>query len=308
MVTAMAGAVGTAACAGKAANDRPPETAGAAVDDAAAGVLELYRFHHQGGVTLFIALSLDTLGVSPEQRAAVEKIRHELHAEMESARVAEQNLVTGLADGLAASSFDATKMDAAVGRVTMAAAGAHDASAEALNELHAVLTPPQRAALVDKVEAHWAVWRRANHERGAADKAEADHLDTLAAELELTADQEAKVRAALEGDLKSVPRPDQREIASRMGAFGEAFRRETFDAGSLKATNTTNADLAGWGAVHLVHLVETLSPVLTPDQRSQLAEQLRQHAAHNPSAPGNSSAGEDFAASAPSSFSEQPSR
>ena len=271
MVTAMVGAVASAACAGKAANDRPPETA--------AGVLELYRFHHQGGVTLFIALSLDTLGVSPEQRAAVEKIRRELHAEMESARVAEQDLVTSLADGVATSSFDATKMEAAVGRVTTAAAGAQDASGQALNELHAVLTPPQRAALVDKVEAHWAVWRRANHERAGTENG---------AELDLSADQEAKVRVALEGDLKTVPRPDHRAVASRLRAFGEAFQRETFDAASLKSRDVANVDLAGWGAVHLVHLVETLSPVLTPDQRSQFAEQLREHGAHNPSAPGNS--------------------
>ena len=290
MVTAMFGAVATAACAGKAANDRPPETAGVVADEPAAGILQLYRFHHQGGATLFVALSLDTLGVSPEQRTAVEKIRRELHAEMESSRVAERDLVTSLADGLVASSFDATKMDAAVGRVTAAVTGAHDASDQALNELHAVLTPPQRAALVDKVEAHWAVWRRANHERVGTDDGEADHIDALAAELDLTADQEAKVRAALEGDLKTLPKKAliQRQIASRLHGFGEAFRRETFDAGSLNSGNVTNADLAAWGAVHLVHLVETLSPVLTPDQRSQFAGQLREHAAHNPSAPGNS--------------------
>ena len=153
MVTAMSFAA--AACAGKAASDRPPESGGGvAVDDAAAGVLDLYRFHHQGGVNLFIALSLDTLGVSSEQRAAVEQIRGELHAEMESARVAEQALVTSLADGLAASSFDATKLDAAVRRVTAAATAAHDASSQALrSELHVVLLRrAQLGALVDKVE------------------------------------------------------------------------------------------------------------------------------------------------------------
>ena len=285
MVTAM---VASAGCAGQAASERPPDSAGVAVDDAAAGVLDLYRFHHQGGVTLFIALSLDTLGVSPEQRAAVERIRHELHAEMESARVAEQELVIGLADGLAASTFDATKMDAAVGRGTAAAAGTHDASTQALNELHVVLTAAQRAALVDKVEAHWAVWHRANHERAGTEDQQSDHLDALAAEHDITAEQEAKVRLALQGDLKGVPRPDQREVAARLRAFGEAFRRDTFDARALMTGNTTNVDLAGWGAVHLVHLVETLSPVLTPAQRSQLAEQLRQHATHNLGARGNS--------------------
>ena len=62
-------------CAGKAANSAPAASATsvpAADDDAMAGLLEHHRYHHHGGVTLFIAMSLDTLGVSPEQRVAVE--------------------------------------------------------------------------------------------------------------------------------------------------------------------------------------------------------------------------------------------
>ena len=158
----------------RAANGPPPATAGrptAADDDATAGLMEHHRYHHHGGVTLFIAMSLDTLGVSPEQRAAVEKIRTDLHARMEPARAAEQNLMTTLADGLAAANLDTAKVDAAVAQVTAAAAAVHDASADALNELHAVLTPPQRAALVDKVEAHWAVWQKANAEETGAGEA-----------------------------------------------------------------------------------------------------------------------------------------
>src|ERR1019366_1403035 len=154
-------------------------------DDAAAGLMEHHRQHHHGGVTLFIAMSLDTLGVSPEQHAAVEKIRTDLHARMEPAHTAEQNLAATLADGLAAGSIDAAKVDAAVAQVTAAAAAVHDASADALNELHTVLTPPQRAALVDKVEAHWAIWQKANAEETDPAKSEGGHLATLATELGL---------------------------------------------------------------------------------------------------------------------------
>ena len=83
---------------------------------------------------------------------------------MEPARAAEQSLLATLADGLAGANLDAARVDAAVAQVSAAAAAVHDASADALNELHAVLTPPERGALVDKVEAHWAVWQKANAE------------------------------------------------------------------------------------------------------------------------------------------------
>ncbi|HEX3854165.1 MAG TPA: periplasmic heavy metal sensor, partial [Polyangiaceae bacterium] len=127
-----------------------------------AGLREHHRYHHHGGVTLFIAMSLDTLGVSPEQRAAVEKIRTDLHAGMQPAVAADQNLVSTLADGLGSSSLDPAKVDAAVARVAAASAAVRAATADALNQLHATLNPAQRAALVDKVESHWAVWQRSN--------------------------------------------------------------------------------------------------------------------------------------------------
>jgi Spy/CpxP family protein refolding chaperone len=157
------GASVTVGCGGAAANTPPPATAARAsdVDDVADALIEHHRHHHHGGVTLMIALSLDTLGLSSEQRTAVEKIRRDLHARMEPARAAEQRLVATLADGVAAANLDAAAVDAAIAQVTAAATSVHGASTDVLNELHAALTPPERVALVDKVEAHWAVWQKA---------------------------------------------------------------------------------------------------------------------------------------------------
>ncbi len=226
-------------CGGSSANTPPPATASAAsasdAEDANADLMEHHRYHHHGGVTLLIAMSLDTLGVSPEQRAAVERIRADLHARMEPARAADQALVALLAEGLAAAKFDTAKVDAAVGQLTVAGAAVHEASADALNELHAVLTPAERAALVDKVESHWAVWQKANaDETGAA--TEGGHLATLATDLDLTPDQVDRIRAGLSEGLKTVPRLDPQEIATELRAFGDAIskrevRRESADHG-----------------------------------------------------------------------------
>jgi Spy/CpxP family protein refolding chaperone len=290
VVAVLIGTWGTVGCGGSSANSPPPATSAKAADDdeMTAGLVEHHRFHHHGGVTLIIAMSLDTLGVSPEQRAAVEKIRADLHSQMEPARSAEQKLVATLADGLAAGNLDATSVDSAVAQVTAAAATVHDASADALNELHSVLTPPERAALVDKVEAHWAVWQKANAHEADPAKPEHDHLAMLAKELGLTQDQVDKIRAGLGERMKAVPRLDPQEIATHLRAFGDAFRSEKFDAKVLTTASGANSHLAGWGAARLAHFVEALSAVLTPDQRTKFAQRLREHAAYNPNDRGES--------------------
>ena len=116
IVTVLFGALAAGSCGGASANARPPATAASAsdVDEVAAGLTEHHRHHHHGGVTLLIALSLDTLGVSPEQRPAVEKIRKDLHARMAPARAAQQRLAAALADGVAAAKLDAATVDAAI--------------------------------------------------------------------------------------------------------------------------------------------------------------------------------------------------
>jgi Spy/CpxP family protein refolding chaperone len=281
-------AVGTAtgACGGTAASAQPAQTSeGAAADDEAmGGLVEHHRYHHHGGVTLFIAMSLDTLGVSPAQVAAVQNIRAELDARMAPARAAEQILEATLADGLAAGRIDSAKVDAAVIQVSDAAAAVHAASADALNKLHEVLTPAQRAALVDKVESHWRVWQKANEEQPARGPRDEDYFATLAAELALMPDQMDKIRAGL-GE-RATARLDPREVEATLQAFGDAFRGASFDARSLTGTSVADAHVAGWGASHMKNFVEAAILVLTPEQRTTLAQVLRQHATHDSVAQG----------------------
>jgi Spy/CpxP family protein refolding chaperone len=271
-------------CGGSTAQKPPPATAASAShDDVAAGLMEHHRYHHHGGVTLFIAMSLDTLGISPEERTTVDKIRADLHTRMEPARVAEQSLLTSLADGVAAGNIDAAAIDAAVARVSTAAAAVHDASVDALNQLHGVLSPPERAALVDKVEAHWAVWQKANPDETGAGQAEGSGLARLTADLELKSDQVDTIRASLGNGMKDVPRIDAPEIEAHLRAFDTAFRSDTFDAKTLTTAGRANGQLVGWAAAHMARVVESISPVLTPDQRTTLVERLREHAGHDPS-------------------------
>jgi Spy/CpxP family protein refolding chaperone len=275
--------VGLFACGGGLANQEPAASVSSPPgdDEATADLTEHHRHHHHGGVTMFIAMSLDSLGILPEQRAAVERIQADLFARMEPARLAEQNVVLAIADGIAAGAVDRGKVDAAVAQVTNAAGALHDATADALNQLHAALTPPQRAALIDKVQAHWDVWKRANSEEEQTNHdAQGGHLAKLARELSLTPDQVDKVRSSVGVATNAPARFNPQDVDSHIQAFGLAFEGETFDAKALSREGSANAHLAGWGAAHMAQFYEAVDPVLSPEQRPKLSQMLREHANH----------------------------
>jgi hypothetical protein len=65
---------------------------------AAAGLREHHRHHNSGGLTKFVAMSLDTLGTTDEAKhAQVDKLQAELEANMAPARAAEKELLETLA-------------------------------------------------------------------------------------------------------------------------------------------------------------------------------------------------------------------
>jgi Spy/CpxP family protein refolding chaperone len=201
--------------------------------------------------------------------------------------VAEQNLVTILANGLAASNFDQDGVHAAVAQVTAAATAIHEATADALNELHSVLTPPERAALVDKVESHWAVWQKANTQESDATSSVPGQLGELTASLSLTTEQANEIHTHLNDRMKSALQFESQKVAKHLRAFSVAFQSDKFDARELRSASDANAQLAGGGAAYIARFVQTLSPVLNSEQRSKFAKLLREHAAHNPSERGS---------------------
>ncbi len=276
-------AVGVAlgACAGASTASAPAvaPTSTAADDQAASDVAEHHRHHHHGGVTMFIAMSLDTLGTSPDEHAVIEKIRADLFAKMEPARAAEQKVMGTLADGIETGTIDAARVDMALAQVASVAGSLHDATADALNQLHAVLTPEQRGALVDKVEAHWTIWQNANSEPVGPSRP--GYLEALASELNLTTDQVEKVRARWSAAAKDASGPlDSQKIETHLQVFGQAFKSDSFDARSLSTASAANTLLASWGSSRMAHFFESVNPVLTPEQRSALAQSLRQHMSH----------------------------
>jgi len=209
--------LGLVACGGSSSNP-PPATGGDTTNAATIGDEELasdlreHHGHHHGGFTHLVILSVETIGGTPEQHDKIEKVRADLIAKTAPVRDANKNVLVVLADVLAdgvATPEENAKVDAAVAQLAAAASAAHAASADALNQLHEILDAAQRTALVEKVQAHWQVWRQSNAEEdkdnnGLPD-AEERRLVHMTKLLGLAPDQVEKAKTALKAGMANLP-------------------------------------------------------------------------------------------------------
>jgi Spy/CpxP family protein refolding chaperone len=203
-----------------------------------------------------------------------------MHAEMAVAHDAEKAVLLALADGIAAGKIVPAKLDPAIAQLATAAAGVRGAVADSLNALHAALTPAQRAALVDKVEAHFDVWHDTNApDESAARDARGGQLGKLTKDLALSPEQVQAIRTSFASSMSGVPKLDRAEAEEHMRAFAAAFAGDTFDAKLLTTEGgALDAHMATWGMTRTVHFYEAALAVLTPEQRAKLADSIRHHA------------------------------
>jgi len=253
-----------------------PDTSIADAENAAKMLRGHHRHHHHGGVAMFIHMAIDSLGVAPEKKAQIEKIQADLHAKMAPSREAGHNVLQVIADGVAAGTIDNAKLDAALAKQAAASAAVHAATTDALNQLHEALSPAERAALVDKVRAHVEVWKKANQEEHGS-KEKGSHLAKLTEDLSLTPDQVEKISAALKKD--APPKPDPAALDAHITAFETAFVAEKFDAKTLTTANAANSYVSKNGSARMARFYRIITPLLTPEQRTKLAEHLKERLA-----------------------------
>jgi Spy/CpxP family protein refolding chaperone len=252
---------------------------GASEDESTADLANHHRHHHHGGFSMFIAMSLDGLNATPEQQDQISKIQADMAAKMLPAHDVEKSILLALADGVAAGNVDKTKLDPLVQQLGTMSGDIHEAVADSLNQLHTVLTPPQRQALVDKVEAHVQVWHHTNVDDESGNKDKGDgHVDAIVKNLSLSPQQADQVRTAYITAVGSAPKFDRAEADAHFKNFAEAFVADHFDAKSLTTGHALNAHMAVWGISRTIALYASAAPILTPDQRTKAADELRRHA------------------------------
>jgi len=250
-------------------------------DQAASGLREHHRHHHRGGIMQFIAMSLDTLGPDDAKRPQIERLQSDVYACMAPTGGIERQLHLTVADGVASGAVDSVKVDAEILQLDAAASAVQGCSVIALNQLHAVLTPTERVELVDKVQAHWEVWREVNQDEQATRKHRGSRLAALEREVSLTPDQMDRMAAALQPALAGHSgRFDRTQVEANVQAFAAAFESEAFDAKTV--TLSANRRFSSHGAKRMAIFYETVTPLLTPAQRLTVATHLREHSGHQP--------------------------
>ena len=290
-VVLLAGAVGTA-CGGGSAQPNTASGAAtgapvgsAAVDDdfsPEANELRAFHRHHHLGFIGFALVSIPSLGVSPAEQAAVDKIRADIHAKMQPAHDAEAALLNVVADGVAAGTIDQAKVDAAIAKITEVSTQMDDVTNDALNQLHAALSAPERQALALKIEAHYQLWEKANASEAAQpdQEKEGGHIHHLIQVLSLTPDQVEKIDAAFTASMAAVfsaHKFDAKSAEEHLDKFTKGFAADQFDAKTLVTADKANSGVASWGAMRMVKMYQAMLPVLTADQKTKLAALLREH-------------------------------
>jgi hypothetical protein len=274
--------VGSWARAGQATpNDPAHPGAQPAEDEAAVELREHHRHHHLGGVTPFVAMGLDTLGVSGGTGARIDELQASLHACMAPAGAVERELLLVVASGVESGGADSTLVDEALARLDAAVTSAHDCSAAPLNQLNALLPSAARAALADKVLAHWEVWLEVNQGVGDDGRTQGNRLARLGRKLDLSVEQSDEIAEGLRaGHAGRLGKWDVEKAEVQVRAFASGFLTAHFDSRSVSAD--ADALVASHGALRMVAFYEAVTPALTAEQRTELAADLREHAGQQP--------------------------
>jgi hypothetical protein len=248
---------------------------------AEAGVRDYHRNQHRGGLMQFVAMSLDTLGTSDAARPQVEALQRDLYGCMAPSGQLHRQLRLTVADGVAAGAVDLARVDGIIVQMDAAAGEVRTCSVTALNQLHAVLSLAERSELTEKVQAQWEVWREVNDEAEPSGRGAGSRLAELTAEVSLTPDQVNQASAALHVALSSrSARFDRARVDADVQSFSAAFAAASFDA-KLTIPQVRNG-LPAHGATRMAIFYETVTPLLTPAQRAELAAHLRARAGQSP--------------------------
>jgi Spy/CpxP family protein refolding chaperone len=261
------------------------------------------------GPARLVANALSTITLRPEQRVELERLLDQASARHKTLRETTGNkLVPALADQLEKGTIDRAALATIVAEARAQHEAAQAADAADLNRLHTLLSPEQRAEFVDAVKTEFRRHQDRDHggspghhkgrgkephdgeeddkhaEDGHAQAHERNHggmakhgVWKLFKALNLDDAQKEKVKAVLaemrRDDPADADKPEHKNVVdSKVQAF-EAFKDGAFDANSAMFAHAASARWAM--GEHLVEMMEKIVPVLTADQRTQVAARLR---------------------------------
>lgn len=215
--------------------------------------------------------------LSPEQQAEVDQLKAEAKERHAKVKEAKHELMRSLADQIEAGTIDRCELAPKIESVASAMADARPGDREAFQRLHSILEPEQRAKFVESSKQHWESHVKKHSPAMLADK--------MAKELDLTDDQKDRIYRILSG-LREIyeAEPAYTEQRDRWSRILEAFKTDNFNLDEIAPMGDVVAKSKSRIEAHL-SAGEAVLPVLTAEQRTRVAEKLREIAGGEHSAP-----------------------
>jgi Spy/CpxP family protein refolding chaperone len=278
-------AVPLAACSGATSTSPEPSTTASSTSTGPLNV----SVH---GPAKHVADALATVPLRADQRATLEQMAKDAEARMEPARKARADLMVAIADQIQAGNIDKTALQPKIDALAAAHQAVQPQNRAAFEKLHDLLTPDQRLAFVNAMESRHA--EHAEHAQ-AEGQGPRGRMHKWAAELGLSQDQQdqikqkltarwqAHVANATTGADPSGAAADGHMIAKghemhqQYKAMLEAFKGDKFSMDQV-APAPDHKEMANGFAGHMLGMLETALPVLTPEQRAIAANKLRERA------------------------------
>jgi Spy/CpxP family protein refolding chaperone len=270
-----------AACSGATGTSDPPQAAQNGTTTAALNV----TVH---GPAKRVADALATVPLRADQRATIEQMGKDAETRMEPARKARADLMVAIADQVQAGKIDRVALQPKIDALTAAHQATQPGNRAAFEKLHDLLTPDQRVAFVNAMQTE-------HHQGGERGEGMRGRMQKWATDLGLSQDQkdqiktqmqarwEAHVAGAVTGVDQTGAIKDGHMMAQgykmheQYKAMLEAFKGDTFKMDQVAPVGD-HRELANGFAGHMLGMLETSLPILTPDQRTIAASKLREHA------------------------------
>lgn len=259
------GALGAFGCGGSTAADGAPATAQSAMTTAPVGATT------HGAVKL-AGDALGKVPLRPDQRAELEQLAAAAEARHQTLAPARKDLVEAVAAQVEAGALDRAALQPKIDAVAAAMDGARTQDRAALERVHAILDASQRAAFTEALHAGMKAAHEAHNPR--------ERMKEWATDLKLTDAQRDQIKAAFMAKGKEHGHDlhaEMKEHHAKSARVMEAFKGDRFVMDEVQPKVDTKV-AAEKMSHRVLGMIETVLPILTPEQRTLAAQKIRTHA------------------------------
>ena len=225
------------------------------------------------GMAAWFLVAASSVTLSYDQQDLLISVRQEVSGKSSAVNAARQKLVGLVADGVASGTLDDKAIDATLQEMTAAAEARDPAVVDGLTRLHAGLSPDQRKSMAQTIaQGISSLAGQSKTEREQLQR----RVDSLTANVGLTPEQTARVKSDILDGYKQFAPELNDEAATRqkqLGGLSQGFAGFYFQPTVANVT-------AAWDLLpkskRLIAFARTLTGILNPSQRAQVAALIRE--------------------------------